>query len=526
MALTKLTHALVAALQRATQKKNTPAGDTIAISRTVSELAVLYEKVRTAVEYREEHLLRRAAIERIIKRRLILNENGRGIAEYLVREILWAKYLPENSINTSQIEDVQKTIDKYLFMRNEIVSGRSNIDKNNVFEWLISSAAAEVEEKLAPNPEREAFINFIFQYYKDKVFLREEKDGVMEIQVYIAVHRAFANSNDDYIRFCLLKLSYNGLVEKTWKAFQNDTPQIYQSLLDIDQHLKHPIGLKMARALKKEMAPFLILRDVYEENPDKFGELITNPEEMEKRVEKTCRRKYDEIRKRLSRAATRSIIYIFITKMVFALGIEYPFEKYVLGELNLMALGVNTIFPPFLMFLALLGNAPPGEDNTKRIINRIKEIAYNTEGGSHKVVLTLHAGKRRPFLTFAFSLLYLTAFVVVFGGIAWVLTALHFSIVSQMIFVFFVTVVLFFAYRIRQTGREYSIAQRESFLGPVANFFLLPILNVGKWLSNEVARFNFFIAIFDYLIEAPFKTIFEVFEEWFSFMRRQKEEIL
>ena len=102
MVLSKLTHALVFALKHAQQKKNTPAGDTIAISRTVSELAVLYEKIRTAIEYREEHLLRRAAIERIIKRRLILNENGRGIAEYLVREILWAKYLPENSINTSQ----------------------------------------------------------------------------------------------------------------------------------------------------------------------------------------------------------------------------------------------------------------------------------------------------------------------------------------------------------------------------------------------------------------------------------------
>ena len=127
---------------------------------------------------------------------------------------------------------------------------------------------------------------------------------------------------------------------------------------------------------------------------------------------------------------------------------------------------------------------------------------------------------------FAFSLLYVTAFVVVFGGIVWGLTLLHFSLVSQMIFVFFITVVLFFAYRIRQTGMEYTIARRESFLSPVADFFLLPILNVGKWLSNEVARFNFFIAIFDYLIEAPFKTIFEVFEEWFSFMRRQKEEIL
>lgn len=42
----------------------------LAISKTASTLAVIYESARNAVEFRAEHLIRQAAIERILKRRL------------------------------------------------------------------------------------------------------------------------------------------------------------------------------------------------------------------------------------------------------------------------------------------------------------------------------------------------------------------------------------------------------------------------------------------------------------------------
>src|SRR3989344_5154787 len=242
MQLSFLTKALLTELKK--PKPSRPGGDTITISRTVSALAVLYEKVRTAIEYREDHLLRRAAIERIIKRRLILNENGRGIAEYLVREILWAKYMPENSVASAKIEDVQITIDKYLFLRNEISHGRSGEEKTKLFEWLVFSAAAEIEEKLTPGTSREAFINYIFQYYKDKVFLLEEKDQFKNIQVYIAVHRTFAKSDNDYIRYALIKLTFPDIENKDWKEYKDKTKSFYDCLIDIDAYLNHPIGQK------------------------------------------------------------------------------------------------------------------------------------------------------------------------------------------------------------------------------------------------------------------------------------------
>jgi len=525
MELSFLTHALIVSLSK-TSRPSGESGDTISISRTVSALALLYERIRVAIEYREDHLLRRAAIERIIKRRLILNENGRGIAEYLLKELLWAKYLPEDSVPVYKINEVQTTVDKFIFLRNELTRGRALKEQTELSEWLISSAAAEVEQKLVPSQVREAFINFIFKYYQTRVFLKDETDRTKDIQVYIAVHRAFAKSDNDFIRYELLKLSLPAIQNATWKELKDQTQRIYQTLQNIQKHLTHKLGGKLAKSLKKEIAPFLILRELYEENPNEFEKILSDPKLVEQRVDTICRRRYEAIGRRLVRAGTRSIIYIFITKMLFAFALEYPYEKYYLTRVNYISLTINTVFPPILMFLVLIGVSAPGEDNTKRIVSRIKDIVYHGQHDVNKISLALTTPQRRPVLLFIFSLVYTATFLLVFGSISVGLTLLHFSITSQLVFIFFVSVVLFFAYRVRQTGKEYNITQKESFLSPVISFVLLPILNVGKWLSNEIARFNFFVALFDFVIEAPFKAIFEIFEEWFAFLRRKKEEIL
>ena len=94
------------------------------------------------------------------------------------------------------------------------------------------------------------------------------------------------------------------------------------------------------------------------------------------------------------------------------------------------------------------------------------------------------------------------------------------------VFVFFLTLVTFFGYRIRQIAREYLVEDKEGILSPIVDFFMLPLLRVGQWLSGEIAKINLFIFIFDFVIEAPFKAIFEVVEEWIRFVKIKKDEMV
>ena len=121
---------------------------------------------------------------------------------------------------------------------------------------------------------------------------------------------------------------------------------------------------------------------------------------------------------------------------------------------------------------------------------------------------------------------YSLTFIITLLIIYELLTLLKFNMISQAIFIFFVSVVTFFSYRIKQIVNEYHLKEKESVLAPIGDFFFMPILSIGKFFSQEIARLNFFIFIFDFLIEAPFKLVFEVVEEWISFVRQRKEEII
>ena len=68
--LSVYTKALIENFNKIRDRKIPSESERISVSPTVSLFAIAYEKLRNVVEYREAHLIRRAAIERILKRRL------------------------------------------------------------------------------------------------------------------------------------------------------------------------------------------------------------------------------------------------------------------------------------------------------------------------------------------------------------------------------------------------------------------------------------------------------------------------
>jgi len=57
----------------------------ISVNPVVSKVASIYEKVRNAMDYRDQEVILRAAIERILKRRTLFGGVAKTIAEPLVR---------------------------------------------------------------------------------------------------------------------------------------------------------------------------------------------------------------------------------------------------------------------------------------------------------------------------------------------------------------------------------------------------------------------------------------------------------
>lgn len=510
--------------------QHSPSVVKISVSQTVSFAAFLYEKMRNAVEFREEHLIRRAAVERMLKRRMILNENGRDIAEPLIKELLWARYYENNTIGEEKIGEIQTIIDKYFFLRNEISAGRGSREQEKIANFTLQIISCEIEENLNPPYRLEAFTNYVFQILRPYVKAFNGDGSEKDIQVYIAVEKTFAHNDDPLITYHLLKLQIPEINRITWQSAEKVLPRYYEAFQRIERDLNHPLGFKVRNAIKKQIPPFLILRDIFQQNTPNLEEILTDDAKLKYKVDEACRKRYDESSSRLKRTAVRSFIYILLTKVVFALLLEIPYDLYILKSLSYLPIAINVIFPPILMTLIILTVSVPGDDNTRRIYQLIKGIIDNdpdTPAAVGSGIIIGKASKSRSIIfTSLFTLFYGFTWLLSFGSIIYILSILHFSVVSQAIFIFFVTLVTFFAFRVIQITQEYQVVLREGMFSTIGDFFFLPIIRVGQWLSGEVLqRFNFLIFFLDFIIEMPFKAIVEVFDEWIHFMRLKKEEI-
>ena len=500
----------------------------IQVDVLVSKIAFLYEKIRNIIEYKEEHLLRKNAIKRILKRRLVRGRNGKAIAAPLIYELIRARYLENNTVLETKIGVVARLINKYIWLINSIFvkkEKRKTREIKNLLDWILGIAACEIEEVFASREKDQALVAFMCQVMNKSIswagrLSEKEKSN----QVYIAVQRALVKSDRELITYRLFQQLY-----PKWRKAHQDLIREVAANIDgiyeiIERQIEHPLGSRLIRIMKKYNAPFIILRDVIEKKPEKARQIFSEPKFLEEAIRKACNSEYKDTRIKLRRSSIRSIIYIFLTKMLLALIIEAPYDLYVAEELRYLPLAVNIIFHPLLLFLIALTIKVPKEENTARIIQSIKKIIYQEE--EKEVLFKIKPVKRNLFFNILFNFIYLITFVVSFGILILILQKLEFNIVSGLVFLLFLCLVSFFGIRNRESARELIVSsEKESFFTAVADFFAIPILRAGRWISLNFSKINIFVFIFDFIIEAPFKAFIEIVEDFFAFIREKKEEI-
>jgi hypothetical protein len=490
--------------------------DTIRTSKAASTLAVVYEAARNAVEFRSDHLIRQAAIVRILRRRLFLGQTTEKLAPLLIRELIWARYLKDDAVAVSKNDDLEKIIDKYK-MAFSLTKDR------DLGEWLLNLAGCEIEENLVFNPYPQLLINFVNQSLQPKIKIAGvEDERRRDIQVYIAVERAFAKNSEIFIAYHLLKAILPEWFKRT-DGIQNFFPKLLEAKREIEKDLTFSLAQDFKREVTRQVAPFNVIREMVTRDPEKFEHDVADQKGFNEDAMATLKALYTENKSRLVRASTRSIIYIFLTKMVFGIAIELPFDLFI-GRTNFLALFINLIFPPSLMFLLNIGARIPDENNTMRILERLDQDLYGTGGG--RVVEIGGRQKAKSVFEKIFLVVYSLLFIGVFVFIIWLLNLMHFSIVSQAIFLFFLCVVSFFAFRVKSISRDYVYREeKEGLFSSLIDFLFLPAVKVGQWLSVQISRLNVLVFIFDFIIEAPLKAFLEVIEEWVRFVRAKKEEI-
>lgn len=518
MILNKYSESLIHLFEKA---KEVPMESANIVNPLVSELASWYEKFRNSIEFRDEEVILRASIERILKRRLALGGTGATTAKPLLKELVWARYFPESLYTEETIKQIEQVVDFYLHLKHEVVKlhGIKEGEMRNLMFQLMSS---DIEVMLHPNKVEEAVGNYIFHVLQKSISSEEHTEEERDVQLFIAIRKAYSKDDMAFLRFKLFSQYFGQMTKLPEDQVAERFGDAYKQ---IESQLSHPARFKILGYVKRQIPPFLIMEDIFA-TQDNIKELAQDEEELNKLVLAVCQKKYKTISEKVKRAIIRSVIFILLSKTLIAFGVEGTYERIFLGHVQWLTLALNVIIPTLFMIVVGFSIRTPGEKNSRLILNRIRALLFDEDPRiGRPIEFPVPNKKPRSSMEWFFGIMWVVAFLLSFGVVSLGLSLLGFSVVSQGIFIFFLAIVSFLAYRIKIKAHEYNVENSQGVLTPVVDFFLMPIARVGQYLTAGISQMNFFLFILDFMIEAPYKGLVAFFDQWFFFLHNKREEI-
>lgn len=509
--------------------RNNPDTQKIKLNNALGNVPFVYEKIRGSMssKYREERFIFKAAIFRILNRRIQgADKDSINIAEGLLKELIWAKYLPNDTIVKDEISGLAKLIGKYQLILSKLTL--HPIDKGGYVKWLVEVMASEVEDHIFPliYQREEAMLHYTYRSLVDRIENQDTRfkditESELRLQLKIQIHRIINKADFGDINLRLLEEKYPGFRQGDEIVMEAIAMDIVEIKRGFDVFLQGKFAEKLAGLIKKQSSIFIIIRDLLEECED-VGEaqiiFSDNEEILESAAIREIQKRTDSAKKNLNRSVSRTVIIIFFSRLLVALLLEV----YVLNQSDYFITALNVSFPVILLLGVAYTIRFPDAKNQRTLIANMKEV-LDADTDTRRLIL------RRPYnaqLFVFFQIFSMFTFVLTYGLIVWALLYLNFTILNIITSILFLSIVSFFAVRITENTRQLLVLERP--VGPIGllfDIFTLPIIKAGKIVSSEFDRWNIFVFIMDYIIEAPFKNILNVTDEWVNFVREQKDEI-
>ena len=514
-------------------KEGTP---TIHVDEVALKVAAFYEQIRTIIDWKEEHLMRRAAIIRKLKRRFLNLELNNfvveNVGEPLVLELIRGGYFPNDKIEESKLTSVQRTIEKYIFILQNNPENKKGKAGLQFYNKLLEIAACEIEETLAPSIKEMALIDYMFtqmrrriqvsgKVYERNLLKKEDTD----IQIYIAVQKALFKLDEPIISYNIIKYKYPQWDSPSKEELLAMARNIYNILRSIEKDLHHILAKKFYNICEKYDTPYLLLGDILaKDESQKVQQEISEPQGLEGHVRNVYSKRLADLKTKIARAAVYSIISIFITKILSLVILEIILAKVFNEPFNTLVFAIDILIPTALMTLLVVTVKAPSSKNLHLVVAETIKIAYQREKTD---VYEIKISRRRGLLTkVILSSIYLVGAVFSFGFLYWVFRYFQFPTTSIVINIIFIALILFAGTAVKKRSQELSVEEEsEGFLGFISDILFLPLADVGRWMSNTWKQYNIITAFFNALIDMPFSAFVEFLERWRYFIKEKKEEI-
>jgi len=515
----------------------------IHVDDIASRVAVFYERLLQVINWKEEQLVRRTAIERKLKRRLITEISGLSvianlkpdrIAEALVLESIRGGHLPNNQIPQSKIKDVQNILEKYIYILENLslAQGRGSSDvklKVQFYNWLLEIAACEIEETLATPLKENALINSMARTLEERIRIKPEgsiPEAEKKIQIYIAVHRTLFHLDAPIISYRLLRWQYPGWINMPTAEYPRATQNILKIRQKIQAQLDYPGSGEFFKLGEKYNTLWLLLGDIldqFKKKPEEIPLKLSSKETLSQMITEAYDTRYKTLKRRLLKMGLFSALSVMIANLVSLFIVEVPVAKILYGGIKPWAMVADVVVPTLIMMGLVSAYRLPGKSNIDKVIEEIQNIFYHQEG---EEIYEIRIKHRRHLITTIFIIfLYLLGLIISLGGLIWILQAIRLPPTSVAINTLLAAVMIFGAIVVRQRAKELAVEERTSFLEFSVDFLSIPIGKLGQWLATKWKKYNIVSVFFTTLIDMPFFAFINFIENWSSFMKERKSEI-
>ncbi len=476
-----------------------------------------YEQLRNAAEYTEEHLLLQRAIRRYYNRSVSFNSRrGIGnIGEELIVELTQAGYLQNNTFGAHVSNQLNQLTDSWMNVYWQLRD--ANISREKATEWILDILSVSTEELLNPHYHLNALATFAYNHYlqalpRDSFIKQQEDASNYELSLYIAAHKALLKSDIALVRHDLM-----GMFQQTptqMAAFITFNQQV-------DTLFTAHLTINLERSVSRYGAPIRVLKSLVETQQEGLIQLLNDQDQFLSAYERAALSDYKDVGRRLNKGILKSIAFIFITKIIIGVGVEVPYDLIFVGSVAFLPLGINLLVPPLYMAGLKLGLRPPAASNAQSLRNYMGGVLYPSETMPAPTLTvsnkTISAGAK---------LLYTGFFFVPFAITLYLLSLLHFNPIQAVIFFVFLSTASFLGFRLSRMIREMELmAKQQGLLSVLRDFFYLPFITVGQWLSRKYARVNIVAFFLDMAIELPLKTILRLVRQWTRFLNEKHDEM-
>ena len=148
----------------------------------LGRLGFFYEKLRNTLEYKDEHLIFRSSLERILRRHSGSLSNFENPAKEILAELIIGGYLENESVPESFLDEINNLTIRYL----NIQKGASG----DLSKKVISFLSQAIEEKLKKEVlAKEALVEFTHQNIIENLTSDVELEpNKLSTLLYIAIH--------------------------------------------------------------------------------------------------------------------------------------------------------------------------------------------------------------------------------------------------------------------------------------------------------------------------------------------------